>query len=178
MKAILALRPERFAQAWLVARWMSTSPARIVVSQSSMIATISPSNTERVVHRAGDVHPGVGPLVVLVGVVEEMFEGGGEPGGQFGGVGGFGRHLDDPQHVAVARRQDAVHLGDRIGAVDGDGHGVGRPQVGDPVAGPLRNRADMGRGAVLDDGRAAARTVAGDDATDGRREIGHVGLAW
>src|SRR6185436_19184743 len=43
-QAMRAVFCERLAQAWLVPRWMSTSPARISVSPSSITAQISPSS--------------------------------------------------------------------------------------------------------------------------------------
>src|SRR6185436_6355676 len=43
-KAIRAVFWERLAQAWLVPRWMRTSPARISVSPSSITDQISPSS--------------------------------------------------------------------------------------------------------------------------------------
>ena len=42
-KQIRAVLSERLAQAWLVPRWISTSPARMSVSLSSITAQISPS---------------------------------------------------------------------------------------------------------------------------------------
>ena len=44
-KAMRAVLCERLAQAWLVPRWMSTSPARSSVSPSSITDQISPSST-------------------------------------------------------------------------------------------------------------------------------------
>ena len=45
MNAMRHIRPERFAQAWFVPRWIRMSPARITVSSSSMMATSSPMRT-------------------------------------------------------------------------------------------------------------------------------------
>src|SRR5438093_12016464 len=45
MKATSAGSFERLLQAWLVARWMSTSPAFMEVSPSSITAQISPDRT-------------------------------------------------------------------------------------------------------------------------------------
>ncbi len=45
MKAMRQFFPDRFAQAWFVPRWMTMSPARIVVSPRSTTNVISPSST-------------------------------------------------------------------------------------------------------------------------------------
>jgi hypothetical protein len=104
--AIRAGLPDRLAQAWLVPRWISTSPARSTVSLLVHDGDHLAFHHQRVVHRFRAVHarmlarPG---RVLRVAV--HAAEGRLHHALQLLRILGFRREVDDAQHRAAFRRR-------------------------------------------------------------------------